>query len=135
MWRIRAVLTPGYYFANRMDNKYSKMVESVKKRSNKNPAEYIWLFWCAPIMEYGLALTAGIISGILGLTLMVVGILVMFPIAGGLDLYLWEKAYGKIARNVGYRAPLLLNFDVVYWFTIGYAVGLLLPFLRELLSL
>ena len=123
MGNARNILTPGYCAARRLDRNYSKLIERVKARVRHNRLEYAWLFWVSPIVEHGLAFVVGAVSGILGLTLVPPAILLMCPIAGGLDLYLWGKAYGRAAKGVGYRAPLLLNLDMVYWCVIGYAVG------------
>ena len=127
MGRVQAILMPGHYTAKRLNSKYVKFIERVKNRTSPNRSEFIWLFWGAPIMACGMAFAIGAVSNILGLTFLLPAILLMCPVAGGLDMYLWRKVYGRQTKGVGYRTHLLLNLDTLYWCVIGYAVGFVLP--------
>jgi len=38
---------------------------------------------------------------------------------------MWRRVYGRLAQGVGYKASFLLNLDMLYWFAIGWAVGMI----------
>lgn len=122
----RAILTPGYYAARRLASGYVRLIEGVKGKLRHNRREFFWLFWAAPVVEHAMVFTLGAISGLLGLTLPMLIILLIYPVAGVGDMYLWRSVYGRLAEGVRHRTPLLLNLDMLYWLAIGYVAAWLL---------
>lgn len=116
------VLPPGDSLARRFDGGYAKFMDRMRheiERGNRRLAIYS-LFACA---EWGLAFVVGALASYFGLVIVVPLVLCFYPLIALGDPYMWRRAYGRLARGVGYRASFLLNLDMLYWFALGWLVG------------
>ena len=119
------ILTPGDSLARRFDKDYAKFVSRIKREMGKgNPRPAIYSLLARA--ECGLAFVAGTSASYFGSIIVIPLMLCLYPLIALADPYTWRKVYGELAKGVGYKTSLILNLDMLYWFTIGWIAGVLL---------
>ncbi|KXB02179.1 hypothetical protein AKJ44_01245 [candidate division MSBL1 archaeon SCGC-AAA261F17] len=113
-----AVLMPGEFLARRYDPSYLKFAMKAKNRGT--------IAKIAAIMEYAFVVMVGLISGIFSFYWPILVLLAAYPFVVIGEPWVWRKYYGEIAEGVGVTGAFLANLDMLYLFTIGYLVGVLI---------
>ena len=116
------ILTPGDSLARRFDEGYAKFVRQIKRETREGNRR-LALYSALARAECGLALVVGTSASYFGFAIVVPLVLCFYPLIALGDPYMWRRAYGRLARGVGYRASFLLNLDMLYWFALGWLVG------------
>lgn len=120
----RLILTPGDSIARRFDRGYAKFMARMRhriKKGNRRLAIYS-LFARA---ECGLAFVVGASASYFGFVIVIPRVLCFYPLIALGDPFLWRRTYGRLAQGVGYKASFLLNLDMLYWFAIGWVLGMI----------
>lgn len=117
-----AVFVPGEFIAGHIDSKQAKFSARKVQRGNRR------LFWFAGILPTCEVLVVLIIGLLMGSFLSIwpafaVVFIYLFAALG--DPWLWRKIYGRLGSNK-LKVSFLLNFDMLYWFGIGWIMGCLI---------
>ncbi|MBA7501598.1 hypothetical protein ES706_00171 [subsurface metagenome] len=121
----RLIITPGDFLARRFDGGYDKFICRMKcqiEKGNRRLAIYSLLARA----ECWLAFVVGASASYFGFIIVIPLILCLYPLIAFGDPHIWRKVYGELAKGVGYKASFLLNLDMLYWFAIGWVIGVLL---------
>jgi len=120
----RLILTPGDSLALRFDKSYVRFVSRIKRETKKG-SRRLALYSLLARVECGLALVVGTLASYFGFVIVAPLVLCFYPLIALGDPYMWRRVYGRLAESVGYKASFLLNLDMLYWFAIGWAVGMI----------
>ncbi len=118
----RLILTPGDFLARRFDEGYARFMARMKHEMRKGNRR-LALYSLLASAECGLAFIVGTSASYFGFVIVIPLVLCIYPLIAFGDPHVWRKVYGRLARGVGYKASLLLNLDMLYWFAIGWVVG------------
>ena len=116
---------PGEYVARKIDKGHAKFVKGIKKETRRGSRK-LRIFHYLAVMEHFLAVAVGLAAGYLGYFSLVPIAFALWPLVAWGDLRLWRSAriYGRITKGPGFKASLLVNFDLFYLLALGYLVGL-----------
>ncbi|MBA7501458.1 hypothetical protein ES706_00028 [subsurface metagenome] len=119
------ILTPGDFLARRFDEDYAKFISRIKHETGRGSRK-LAVYSLLARAECGLAFVVGASASYFGFVIVIPLVLCLYPLIALGDPYIWRRAYGRLARGVGYKASFLLNLDMLYWFAVGWVAGWML---------
>ena len=120
------ILTPGDFLARRFDEGYARFIARMKHRIKKGDRK-LALYSLLARAGCALAFVVGASASYFGFVIVIPLVLCLYPLIALGDSHLWRKVYGRLATGAGYKASFLLNFDMLYWFAVGWVVGWAMP--------
>lgn len=124
--RWRALLMPGNLAALQTDRSYARFARRAGREIRRGNRRLLLLSKVGPIGEHIYIPLIGLVAGYFGFVWPLLVFALLYPLVVLVDPWAWRRAYGRMAEGLGYRVSFLVNFDLLYWFALGWVAGALL---------
>lgn len=125
--RWHALVMPGNLVALQTNWNYARFARRAGREIRKGNRKLLLLSKVGPIGERIYIPLIGLVAGYFGFVWPLLVFALLYPFISLADPWVWRRAYGRMAEGLGYQVSFLVNFDLLYWFALGWLIGWAIP--------